>query len=506
MDRSFSQTTGAAPRGGVGSLVNRARHRVVTTASSIRLRLVWSFIAVLALATAASVLVVRQVSVERVNERIESDLRQEVDEVRRLAAGNDPESGEPFGGRVDRVFDVFLERNLPARHEALVTFVDGQLYRFSPANEPDPLGEQHVLYALHADPELVATWAAINLPTRGAAETPAGTVDYLAVPMVVDQVPGGVFVVAIFRDAQLREADVALVAAAIVGLVMLMIGSVLALRLADRILRPVRAVTRTARSISETDLTQRIAVSGHDEISELATTFNEMLERLQLAFTAQRRFIDDAGHELRTPITIIRGHLDVMGDDPEDRQRTLELVGEELERMSRMVEDLLTLARAEQPDFVRPKATDVDELTSRMLETARGLGDRDWRLEEVAAARADIDEQRVMQAVLQLAQNAVRHTQPGETIAMGSRIFGDELHFFVRDSGPGIAESERERVFQRFYRGRFGHSRTDGAGLGLSIVQAIAEAHGGRVELESAPGNGARFTVVVPLAPSGEEQ
>jgi signal transduction histidine kinase len=167
--------------------------------------------------------------------------------------------------------------------------------------------------------------------------------------------------------------------------------------------------------------------------------------------------------------------------------------------MTRMVEDLLTLARTEQPDFVRARTADLDELTIRMLQNARGLAPRDWRLDGTAEGRATIDEQRLMQAVLQLAANAVRHTADGDVVSVGSELRDGHVRFWVRDSGPGVRPEDRERIFERFYRGRSGHRRSDGAGLGLSIVQAIAEAHGGRVELDSEPGEGATFTVVVPV-------
>jgi signal transduction histidine kinase len=482
-------------------LRDRVRRRVLTFLGGIRLRLVWWFIVVLALATLGSVVIVREVLLQRLDARIEAELVQEIDEVRRLADGNDPETGEPFAGRVDRIFEVFIERNIPARYEVLLTFLDGRLHLHSPSDEPSPLDEAQVPYPIHQDRDLTGRWAAVEAPTRGRADTPVGLIDYLAVPFVVAGEPRGVFVVASFRDLQRADTDAAALAAAIVGLVMLLIGSVLAVRLAERILAPVRLVTRTAHSISESDLSRRIPVQGYDEISELSATFNAMLERLEAAFATQRRFIDDAGHELRTPITVIRGHLDVMGDDPDDRRRTLELVSDELERMSRMVDDLLTLARTEQPDFLRLRPVDLDELTIRMFDNARGLGARDWRLDTTADGRGTVDEQRLMQAVLQLAANATRHTQEGETIALGSAVGDGEIRFWVRDTGPGVPVVERDRIFERFYRGRSGYRRSDGAGLGLSIVQAIAEAHGGRVELDSTPGDGATFVIIVPIAP-----
>jgi signal transduction histidine kinase len=472
--------------------------RIRTFLAGIRLRLVWWFIVVLGLATVGSLLLVREVLVQRLDARIDAELTQEAAELRQLAEGNDPETGRPFGPRVDRIFEVFLDRNIPARHEAFLAYVDGELAGYSP---PDPLpgdaGAQS--YAINEDAALTARWSEIESAARGRANTAAGTVEYLAVPLLVEREPAGVFVVASFRDLQQADTDAATYAAGALGALMLVIGSILAMRLADRILAPVGLVAQTARSISETDLSRRIPVRGHDEISALAATFNDMLARLEAAFATQRRFIDDAGHELRTPITVIRGHLDVMGDDPDDRRRTLELVSDELERMSRMVDELLTLARTEHPDFLRRHEVDIDELTVRAFETARALAPRTWDLDGVGVGRAQLDDQRIVQALLELAQNAVRHTEAGQVVALGSSAERRTLRFWVRDSGPGVPEGERERIFERFYRGRTGNAPSEGAGLGLSIVRAIAEAHGGRVELDSAPGRGATFSIILPF-------
>jgi signal transduction histidine kinase len=139
--------------------------------------------------------------------------------------------------------------------------------------------------------------------------------------------------------------------AIVVMIAVLSVTSVFAWIVAGRVLAPLRLLTETAHLISESDLTRRIPVQGIDEISELTITFNEMLDRLQAAFASQRDFINDAGHELRTPITIIRGHLELLGDDPQERRETVELVTDELDRMSRFVDDLLLLAKAEQPNF-----------------------------------------------------------------------------------------------------------------------------------------------------------
>ena len=235
-----------------------------------------------------------------------------------------------------------LTRNVPAAYEVLLTFVGGQLAgqrggRAAPTTSTLPLDD----------------WADLAEPDRGRLVLPGEqTVEYLAVPFLVDGRPSGVFVVGIDRNLPDADTDAASLAAAAVGVIMLLVGTLLAIRLADRILASVREVRQTAQAISETDLTRRIDVRGHDEIADLAATFNAMLDRLDVAFATQRRFIDDAGHELRTPITVIQGHLDTLGDDPEERARTLALLDDELARVKRMIEDLITLARSERTDFL----------------------------------------------------------------------------------------------------------------------------------------------------------
>jgi signal transduction histidine kinase len=450
--------------------------------------LVW-YVVLMCVAIVASVLVVRRVLTVQADRRIDAALQQETDELRRLARGRDPETGELFRGDVRRIFEVFLRRNIPVRNEMYVTFLDGQPHLRRPEGVP---------YRLDTDPGLVARWGAITSPERGrVTDTPAGAVDYLAVPLQTDAEVRGVFVAAFFRDLELRETNAAVAGAVGVGLVTLLVGSLLAWRVAEGVLRPVRGVTGTALSISEGDLTRRIRVTGRDEIAALATTFNEMLDRLEQAFATQRRFVDDAGHELRTPITVIRGHLELLEDDPEERAKTLELVMDELQRMQRIVDDLLVLAKADRPDFLALDTVDIGQLTEEVHAKAAALADRDWRLEAKGRGVVVADRQRLTQAVMQLAQNAAQHTADGDPITLGSSVRDGEARVWVRDTGPGIAEDQQERIFRRFSRGD-GARRSEGAGIGLAIVKAIADAHHGRVELESAPSAGAMFTVVIP--------
>lgn len=187
-----------------------------------------------------------------------------------------------------------------------------------------------------------------------------------------------------------------------------------------------------------------------------------------------------------------------MSDDPAEREETVRLVTDELDRMSRIVEDLLLLAKAERPDFVSPEPVQLAELTADVYVKARTLGERDWQLAEVADREAELDPQRITQAMVQLAQNAVQHTTTGQTIRIGSRAEGSSVELYVVDSGPGVQPQDTEVIFERFRRGtaRRG-TRGSGAGLGLSIVRAIAEAHGGRVRLHDTEGGGATFVLTL---------
>jgi signal transduction histidine kinase len=308
-----------------------------------------------------------------------------------------------------------------------------------------------------------------------------------------------VFVVAASLTSERQEVEDAVRLAALVLLSVLLIASVLAWLVAGRVLAPLRLLADTARSIGETDLTRRIPVSGRDEIADLSRTFNAMLDRLEAAFQTQRRFVSDASHELRTPITIVRGHLELLGDDPDERRETIALVTDELDRMSRFVDDLLLLARAERDDFLRVAEVELGALTDELLDKAVALGDRRWQLEGRGEAVLVADRQRLTQAVMGLAQNAVQHTAPGDPIWIGSEVDHDEARLWVRDTGPGVAPEDQERIFARFARASASRRRSEGAGLGLAIVRAIAEAHGGRVGLSSRPGAGATFAVIIPL-------
>lgn len=161
-------------------------------------------------------------------------------------------------------------------------------------------------------------------------------------------------------------------------------------------------------------------MTGTDEVARLATTFNDMLDRVEKGYDAQRRFLDDAGHELRTPITIVRGHLEVLSEDPDERRETIALVTDELDRMARMVNDLLVLAHAEEPTFLELEPVDLEALTVELHTKLEAIAPRRWEIESLGTGVIVADRQRLTQAVAQLAENAAKHTDEGDRIGLGT--------------------------------------------------------------------------------------
>jgi two-component system OmpR family sensor kinase len=474
----------------------RSRIRSPRFLRSVRTRIIASYLILLTLGTLVSVLVVRQILIVRLEDRIESQLAQEVQEFRKLASvGIDPTTGERFGRDIDRLFEVFLERNVPAEGEELIGIprTGPPRYRFSER-------AQDAVERGGFDRSLIERWRTLEEVDSDELATEAGPVSYLAVPVERGGDTLGSFVVVNFSEEERDEVEAAASILAAVSGGVLILSTLLALFAAGRVLAPLRSLRDAVQSITAYDLTRRIAVEGEDEIAELGRTFNSMLDRLEDAFRSQREFVRDAGHELRTPITIIRGHLELLASESGDHSETAAIVTAELDRMSRFVDDLLLLAKAERPDFLELRTVALDSFTRDLLSKAEPLGDRNWVLDSTSERVVVGDPQRLTQAMVNLADNAVHHTGEGDEIGIGSAVRGSIARLWVRDTGVGISAGDRERIFERFQRGR-GTRRYEGTGLGLSIVRAIAEAHGGWVELSSEQGEGARFEILFPVDP-----
>lgn len=455
--------------------------------SSVRVRLLGWYVALLGLSLVAALFLQRTFLLAQVEANVGEELRQEVSELNQLVSGIDPATGEPFGGDISAIFDTFLARSVPLEGEGVITFINGQIYKTDTAGS-----------VIARVPE-ASEWADLVESRQGSIVDPElGEIEYLAVPIGVGREESGVFVVTVQMETRRQTIDDVVRLGALVYGSIFLLASVLAWVAAGRILRPLSDLTETAMSINETDLSRRIVVQGDDEIAELGTTFNSMLDRLDEAFASQRRFVDDAGHELRTPITIIRGNLELMGDDPEERKATVKLVTDELDRMTRIVDDLLDLAKSEQPDFVQRAAVDLGELTNDLVAKSAALDEREWMVDSIDHVVVEADRHRLNQAMMNLVRNAVEHSPPGSPVHIGSRLDWRGIQLWVRDEGPGISEEDKPRLFERFSRIETGRRKTDGAGLGLAIVAAIAEAHDGAVTLETPEGGGNIFTISFP--------
>lgn len=464
---------------------------------SLRWRIVVWITAVVTLALFSVIVMTRSVMLSQISESANSAVEQEIDEFHRFATeGRDPATSEPFTSATSLI-ETFMSRQYPDDDELLVGLADGAIIQFDysgmSGSFPPPL--------IPGSP--MATEFFESPEPAGIFHDPVlGRVHWGRVPVEsAEPTEPAFFVVAHFTDEdRSRVTDqVRLITA--IGAGGLIASILIAYFISGQILAPLRSLRRVAAEITNEDLTKRVPVEGNDELAHLAQTFNDMLDRLELAYHEQRKFVDDAGHELRTPITVVRGQLELLESTPEEeRGRSIALATAELDRMSRMVNDMLTLAVADSSDFVTPTPVDVADLLIDIEDKATTLNDR-ARLVDVAEGVVDLDEHRVTEAVLELYGNALRYSE--EAVELGSEFHGEGdqrvFRVWVRDRGPGISWEKQGELFDRFSRGEQTETtRPTGAGLGLSIVKAIGEAHGGRAYVDSTYGLGSVFGLELP--------
>ena len=307
--------------------------------------------------------------------------------------------------------------------------------------------------------------------------------------------------------AMLRKAQLLLAGGVLLATLML---AVIVYAVAKTALRPIGRMARDAAGIQEAqDLSRRVMVPRTgDEVADLGQTFNGMLGRLEVVFDAQRRFIADASHELRTPLTAIRGNADLLrqhGERMEDGERAevLDDMATEAERMSRLISDLLTLARAQAGEQSQPAPVRFDEAMDGAVRAARGLAHGHDIIYSPAGSQLLVmgDPDRLKQLALILLDNAIKYTPPEGHIWVIVQQDRTEVELRVMDDGPGIPAERLPHLFERFYRGgTLARGRDDGgAGLGLAIAREIAQGFGGSIAVESTVGRGTAFTVQFPL-------
>ena len=275
-------------------------------------------------------------------------------------------------------------------------------------------------------------------------------------------------------------------------------------------LRPLDRMTRTARRISAEDLSQRVErPRTGDELDRLAETMNDMLARLEQAFSQSRRFAADAAHELRTPLAALRGSIEVAlrgARSPEEYRRVLASDLEEVERLIRLSEDLLLLSRSMAGPEPTRAMVDLEPLLLEVLDVGARLGQPagvSVRIESAAPASVRGDAAALRRALVNLVENGIKYTPRGGKVELSLSAGAGTAAVEVSDTGIGIEAADAERIFDPFVRLDAARSRdTGGAGLGLVIARSIVAAHGGTLAVDSRPGSGSRFTIRLPLAPA----
>lgn len=456
-----------------------------------RTRILLLYAATMLIVFGVSIPIFRYFLSAEVNDRVREDLEEEVEKFGTTYERWDAET-ENSVENIQAFVDDFMSTNIPEDDNFQIVILQNELYRTNPTVLPDAIAPESDLFEewLMLDVEQEATVPS-NDPT-------VGSIIYKTSILEIDDVPVGLFVNAHLSAGEQNEVLAGVYVFINVAVGVLAVSLLLAWLWSQQLLKPVQALSQTAKDINETNLSERLSVNGSGELADLANAFNTMMDRVQSAFDTQRNFINDASHELRTPLTIIQGHLELMGDDPVEQQETLSLVMDELGRMGRFVNDLLLLTKADRPDFVQYETIQAAQFTDEVFSKITTLGDRAWQLTNTAKGTFVADRQRITGAIVNLAQNAVQHTQPNDMIELGSEQVNGHVRFWMRDTGAGIAPADQARIFDRFARAANTYRKSEGAGLGLAIVKTIADAHHGHIELTSQLGLGSTFSLILP--------
>jgi two-component system OmpR family sensor kinase len=354
-------------------------------------------------------------------------------------------------------------------------------------------------------PELEPLFADGTLPQgqlerRDRLPTDAGDILTITVPILIDgESYGTLQVVSPLAPVRTEALEATGLVAAAAGVSLLLGGILLAASL-WRSLSPLGGLADAARSTELRSMAARVEVpDSDDEVGVLAAEFNTMLDRLDAAVDQQQQFMASIGHELRTPITIARGHLELLErvarDDPAAVDETVAIVQDELRRMGRLVEDLMAIARSEMEDFARPRDVDLvgwfEDLELKLRGTAAGGG---VQILPPPPVTLHVDPERLAQAVLNLVTNAHLHTPDGTPVRVRAEERSDAIAVIVEDRGPGIDPAIRAEVFAPFVRAGDAPTST---GLGLSVVQAVVDAHHGRIEVATGS-RGTRIALLLP--------
>lgn len=492
----------------------------------LRGKLALSIALVLLVALGVAFLAVYRGTGDELEDRTDTDLAREFQAIgMRMTAGGPATSsgyderarqitaGETFGPN-SRVVSISVDGGTPVTNQPDLLEHDPELQGFGGPQRQESIEFDEPEYddddgrhdhgpdrALEPLPQTASGFSTVEIDDVGEVRVLAGLVE----------LPGGT-TAEILVGQPLAPVETALEGLSdtflIVGIAALLFGPLAGWLLANTATRPMRRMASVAEGVDGGDLSIRMPTGNtRDEARQLAESFNGMLDRLEETFDQQRAFVADASHDLRTPLTVVRGQIEVLTRDPdpsaEEVRRVSGLVSQATARMEVMVEDLLLLARSESAEGLDLEALSPGPLLAGEIDGLAFEDDRKLRLGSLTERRVRIDRQQISRAVSNLITNAVAHTSPGGKIEVSALDRGDWVVLAVDDDGPGIPESERDRIFDRFARlDRARTSSAGGSGLGLAIVKAIAEAHGGRVRCSDSPLGGARFEIELPAAPA----
>ena len=333
----------------------------------------------------------------------------------------------------------------------------------------------------------------------------------LSVPLVSPRGPAGVLQVALnlsLLDATQRTLSTVLV---VLAVILMAVAAIAGWLVTGRALAPLASATQIATNITRADdLSRRIPLAGSEseEVSALINAFNDTLGRLEGLFTSQRRFLADVSHELRTPLTVIKGEVALIRRFGQIDEESLSNVEAEVDRLTRLVGDLLLLAQAEAGRLpMQMKPVELDSVLLEVFQQMRTLAadKSEIRIEEIDQIQVSGDRDRLKQVLVNLIGNAVQYTPAGGRVTLALRRSGDQAQLVIQDTGPGIPEADLPHIFERFYRGERSRKRasggqTSGFGLGLSIAYWIVHNHGGAIDAVSKEGHGTTFTIWLPIA------
>ena len=488
-----------------------------TEVHSVRFRLLATLLVFMAVGLFVAGAATHAAQLKSLNDRVNAELQLPRKNLDELAKQGRPNFGGTAYTTLHDLFRTYLRNGAPGGYESVMTMLRG-------GNVILPFAEQPTKLNTRAITDHAWDWSVPGQTVMRDVELQGRQVR-LAITSVSLNAGGrqdrGLLIASSEIGAQRAEVFASMWTFALASLATLALTGLVGYLVTGRLLRPVRRLREATEATTYEDLTKRVEVpDSTDDVAQLAMNFNRMLERLESGFDNQRRFVHDASHELRTPMTIIRGYLELLrAGDPDDVDQTRMLLLDELDRMQVLVDDLLILARSGRPDFVTPAWVEADDLLEDVLNRIRVLGERQWRLDAKPGGLIRADRRRLTQALEQLAANAVRHTSASDRISVGGAWVEDDggapqggraavvreladpttrvLEIWVSDTGTGIPADDHERIFERFGKGS-NSAASEGSGLGLSIVKAIAEAHGGTVLLESEEGKGSRFVLRIP--------